>query len=182
MLRELQLVVGGRRRAVSSPSGSFRLRPGERPVWIELDPDEEETHVWRRRAGELGLSVDVWLAVQTEWEIVRRDLTEEAVIEALLRRARFLVEVPALAPTDELRAWVGWLTAALPEAAEHDLPSVVLPARIVARLQPAALVASVRDAATSGREKEALVIERAASFVGMTMEAWAYRELARLTA
>ena len=86
---------------MSSPSGSFRLRPGERPVWIELDPDEEETHVWRRRAGELGLSVDVWLAVQIEWEIVRRDLTEEAVIEALLRRARFLVELPALAPTDE---------------------------------------------------------------------------------
>jgi hypothetical protein len=181
MFRELQLVAGGRRHKTTALTDTFRLRPGERPIWVELEVGDAAARAWRRRAGALGLSVDVWLAVQVEWELVRADLASERVIEVLLARARSRAEAPALAPTDELRAWVRCLVAGPADAAEHDLPSVALPARIAARLRPATLVGDLCGYAESGREQEALVVERAASLTGMTMEAWAYREATRLT-
>jgi hypothetical protein len=62
--------------------------------------------------------------------------------------------------------------------AEHDLPSIALPARVLARVPPNALALAVVAAADEPLE-DALVVERAASLNGMTMESWALRALAR---
>jgi hypothetical protein len=177
---QLQLLAGGRRQSSLRSGRSFRLRPGERPAWVELDPSEGEARAWRHRAEELGLSVDVWLAVQAEWGIVRANLADEERIAAVLEHAKSSADTPALAPTAELRAWLRWLAAPPSGSAEHDLPSVALPARLLARLRPNAVAAELRTYAAGGREQEAIAVERAASLVGMTMEAWGYREALRL--
>ena len=176
----LRLLDGLGRGPSTRASDSFRLRPGERPVWVELTVDEEEARAWDRSAAAIGLSVDVWIALQAEWSIVARDLADHDVLERLLGLARVVAEEPALAPTEELRRWLRFLTRGSVPKAESDLPSVAVPARIVARLAPATLVVELRRSAAEALDPRAVLVERAASLNGMTMEAWAYREVGRL--
>jgi hypothetical protein len=176
----LRVLDGLGSRPSATSSGLFRVRPGERPVWIELRVDEDEARAWQRNAAAAGLSVDVWIALQAEWSLVARDLAHQDVLERLLRRARVAAEEPALAPTEELRRWLSFLRRGSVPKAENDLPSVAVPARIVARLAPAMLVVELRRSAAEALDPAAVVVERAASLHGMTMEAWAYREVARL--
>jgi hypothetical protein len=60
------------------------------------------------------------------------------------------------------------------------LPSVALPARVVARIAPTTLARRLVTVANETLDPLLVVIERAASLNGMTMESWTYRELARL--
>jgi hypothetical protein len=175
----LRLLDGSGRGSPPAGSKSFRLRPAERPIWVELSVDEGQARAWLRRATTLGLSVDVWITLQAEWSLVARDLADGDVLERLLERASDVAQCPALAPTEDLRRWLRFLGRG-PAPAESDLPSVAVPARIAARLARATLAADLERAAAEALDPRALVVERAASLQGMTMEAWAYREVALL--
>jgi len=166
---------GGRERARVELTG-FRLRPGDRPHWVELRLGYEEQAEWRRRAAEHGLSADVWVALQVEWTLVADDIGAEAAA-AVVERARALVAAPVLAPTDELRRWVAYLAGGgIPS---DDLPSIALPQRVVARLRPADLERELRGRSHPSSIIEAITVDIAAANAGMTLEAWAYREARR---
>lgn len=156
----------------------FRLRPTERPAWVELGLDPAERREWRARAAEFGLSVDVWLALQAEWALVVEDVGA-ATAEQLVSAAIATEATPRVAPTDELRAWVAWLRAAEPPGRD-DLPSVALPQRLLGRLRPGPVESELRAYARRGSEEAAISVELAAAAAGMTLEAWAYRMAARL--
>lgn len=79
-----------------------------------------------------------------------------------------------LPPTPELRRWVvpleGRDTSPLPD----DLPSVVLAERLVAQIPPNLRGGAILEAAESGHETDAILLERAAASSGRTIETWAY--------
>ena len=176
---DLHLVPGATDRAPAVELTSFRLRPTERPEWVDVGATPAEVRTWTQEAAGLGLSVDVSVAIKLEWALVQRDLPVEC-LDAVVAEARRETESARLAPSDELRRWLRFLARGQQLDAEHDLPSVALPARVVARIAPAMLRSSVVAAANEALDLDALVVERAASLNGMTMESWAYRALARL--
>jgi hypothetical protein len=176
---DLHLLPGVGHQAVENDLTSFRLRPTERAVWLETDASPDEIRAWEKEAAALGLSVDVWLAIKIEWRVVRGDAPDEE-LNAVVAEARREAEAARLAPSDELRRWLRFLGRGPQQRAEHDLPSVALPARVVARISPSMLRSSVSAAADEPFDSHALAVERAASLNGMTMEAWCYRTLARL--
>jgi hypothetical protein len=176
----LQLLSGTAGTSDPAPESSFRLRPGERAVWIEVSAADGEMRAWRREASSLGLSVDVLVALKLEWSLVRADIADPLRLAALVECARTEAAAPRLAPSDELRRWLAFLGRGAHAHAEHDLPSVALPARVVARVTPALLSAKARDETNRPLEGDGLVVERAASLNGMTLESWAYRTLASL--
>jgi hypothetical protein len=176
----LRLLDGTGRGSETKPDESFRLRPGERPVWVELAVTEGDEPAWRRRAAALGLSVDVCVALQAEWSLVAGELAELGLLEPVLERAREQAGADALAPTEELRRWLRFLSRGPAADAESDLPSLAMPARVVARMAPMTLADELRAHGEHGLNEHALVLERAATLAGMTMEAWAYRHGAQI--
>jgi hypothetical protein len=152
-----------------------RTRPGERPVWVDLCFDKAELREWRARASSHGLSVDVWLALLIEHGIVRTRVTavDDTFWESVIRASERALGESRLAPTDELRRWLAVLSGS-DDLRADDLPSLVLPARLLAQLPHERRAAIVRSAAVSGAEPEALLLERAAAVCGQTLEAWAY--------
>ena len=173
----LSIVSGQAQRRRRLELGGFRLRPGERPAWIELELGYEERAAWRRLAAEAGLSVDVWVALQVEWTLVVEDIGAEPA-ERVVEQARAAATLPTLAPTEELRAWVAYLLASSPPS--DDLPSLALPQRLLARLRPADLEGELHARLIDASIDDAAAVELAAASVGMTLEAWAYRESASI--
>jgi hypothetical protein len=173
-------VLSGAGASATVPVDSFRLRPGERPTWLDVDATDTETRRWCDQAAGAGLSVDVWIALKLEWTVVHADVPARSRVEALVNEARREADAPRLAPSDELRRWLRFLSRGPQPHAEHDLPSVTLPVRIVARIAPATVASMLVATANDALDPDALIIERAASLNGMTMESWAYRALARL--
>jgi hypothetical protein len=166
---------GGGERARVELTG-FRLRPGDRPHWVELSIGYEEQAEWRRLAARHGLSADVWVALQVEWTLVIDDIGAEAAAD-VVERAGALAAAPMLAPTAELRSWVAYLAGGgIPS---DDLPSIALPERLVARLRPADLERELRGRSQTSSAVEAITVDIAAANAGMTLEAWAYREAMR---
>lgn len=176
----LRVVDGGGRTHPKPFVEGFRLRPGERPAWIDLELAEDDLLAWRRRAAVPRLSVDVWLALQLEWMLVVADVGPD-VAEHVVQAAAEANELPALAPTDELRSWVTWLCSGSAKQID-DLPSVVLPQRILARLRPSFVEREIHAVAGAPSHHQALTVELAAAVAGMTLEAWAYRTATRLAA
>lgn len=172
-----QGVVRGRAVGTAAQSASFRLRPGERPAWIEVELADDLLRASIQRAALVGVSVDVAFALQLEWSLVATDIGAESSSD-VVRRGEQLLGGDRMAPTPELRQWLGYLTGGPEAAAEHDLPSLALPSRVLARIPPGKRSAAIEAAAGGLVEEAALVVERAAATVGMTMESWAYRELA----
>jgi hypothetical protein len=177
--RFLELLAGAGA-SVAQPASSFRLRPGERAAWIDVNASDAEMRTWRMQAAIAGLSVDVWIALKLEWSLIAADAPDQTRLTALVDQARREAEAPRLAPSYELRRWLAFLGRGAQQHAEHDLPSVALPARLVARIAPAALATTVVTEANETLDPAAVVVERAASLSGMTMESWAYRAIARL--
>lgn len=173
----MQLVRGLAHAAADETESSFRLRPGERAAWFEVSAAEPEMRRWAADAAAAGLSVDVWIALKLEWSVVREDIPRPQ-LEVVVGKARQETSAPKLAPSDDLRQWLAYLTRGSQPQAEHDLPSVALPARVVGRIPPRLLATKVVDAANEPLDLDAIVVERAAVLEGMTMESWAYRSLA----
>lgn len=176
MPRRLGVVLGGPQAAVA-PSVNFRLRPGERPTWIELDLPDDVVRGCTHRAASVGVSLDVAFALQLEWALVSADINAER-LSGLVVCASELAASDRMAPTPELREWLAYLDADPADVPEHDLPSVALPSRLFARIPPASRSAALERAATALVDEAAVVVERAAAIVGMTMETWVYRTLA----
>ncbi len=177
--RSLELLPGAGVSAAESAS-CFRLRPGERATWIDVNASGAEMRTWRTQAAIAGLSIDVWIALKLEWSLIAADAPDQTRLAAVVHEAQREAEAPRLAPSAELRRWLAFLGRGAQPQAEHDLPSVALPARLVARLAPAVLAATVVAEANETLDPAAVVVERAASLSGMTMESWAYRALVRL--
>ena len=135
---------------------------------------------WLREASADGLSVDVWISLKLEWSLLQADALDRVRRDALIERARREADSPRIAPSAELRRWLAFLGRGPQQRADHDLPSVALPARVAMRIAPAVLVQTVLSVANEALDPSALVVERAASLNGMTMESWAYRALALL--
>jgi len=176
--RSLSLVGGQARQRALVELGAFRLRPCERPAWIELELSYDERAEWRRVAAASGLSVDVWVALQVEWTLVVEDIGTE-LAEHVVERAKAAAALPTLAPTDELRSWVAYLLVR-GSTPTDDLPSIALPQRLLARLHPAELERELRARSAECSLEDAVAVELAAARAGMTLEAWAYRETGRI--
>lgn len=177
--RALSVVRGQARERARVELGAFRLRPCERPAWIELELSYEERIEWRRLAAASGLSVDVWVAVQVEWTLVVEDIGTE-LAERVVESARAAAAVPKLAPTEELRSWIASLHATS-VAPSDDLPTLALPQRLLARLRPSDLERELLARSIESSVDDAIAVELAAASVGMTLEAWAYRESGRIS-
>jgi hypothetical protein len=175
----LSVVRGEGRRRERVELGAYRLRPCERPAWVDLRLSYEERTEWRCRAAASGLSVDVWVALQVEWTLVAEDIGAE-LSEHVVERAKAAAALPTLAPTEELRNWVAYLVARSATPTD-DLPSLALPQRLLARLRPADLESELRSRSSGSSVDDAVALELAASSVGMTFEAWAYRETLRIS-
>jgi hypothetical protein len=61
-----------------------------------------------------------------------------------------------------------------------ELPTVVLPERLLAQVVPHAVSEVLFAAVGSGDDEEALAVERAATAVGQAADAWAYLTALRL--
>lgn len=172
--------------ALPARKGSWRLRPGEVPSWIDVPLDREATEAWRFQAEAVGLGVDSWLALLVEYELVRLHFTELGLhVGEVIEEAKRSQEVPRLAPTGGLRQWAGQLSGQKNGEGAHppdELPSVVLPERLLAQLAPAAVPEFLTAAVEGQAAGEALLVEGAATTFGLTMETWAYLTALRLQA
>lgn len=123
------------------------------------------------------VGVDAWLAILTEFALAVQtvglagedpsELSSAAATEASDLR---------LAPSDGLRQWVRMLSGRSDEVARDELPSVVLPERVAARIPSGSLPEAVRCAAARPDDALALECERAAAARGLTLEAWVVRQ------
>jgi hypothetical protein len=162
---------------VSSRIG--RLRPGERPFWLELPLSDDGIAELRWRAARAGQPVDALVALALEARIVDCELRAAGAItlEALHEQALAEGNRAVLAPTSELRAWVSMLRGSSNgPAAPDELPSVALPMRLVARVEPVARIREVLAAADADAASLDLAraCDLAAALAGWTLEAWAY--------
>lgn len=157
------------------PKAGLRVRPGERPNWLELQLTSAEVRELRQLAAGHPLPLDVWLSVLVEYKLTRDRIaaTGEELWSAVVSAAEVAAHEPRLPPTAELR---DWLTLLQGEAASRDeLPSVVLPMRLVAQLPHERRKHLLLEAAHSTGLSEAITLERAAAASGRTLETWAYQ-------
>jgi hypothetical protein len=158
--------------------GAWRLRPGEAPSWVDMPLDRATIETWRARATEAGVGVDAWLGLLVERELVRGHLCELGLgVENLVAEAERSLEVTRLAPTDALRQWSAQLSGqggGLGAAPPDELPSAVLAERLLAQIAPSPVAHVVTTAVEGKADEEALLLERAATASGLTMETWAY--------
>jgi hypothetical protein len=163
-----------------------RLRPGERPFWLELKLSDERIADLRRRAAADGLSVDARVALSLEVRLVDCELRALSgpTLEELHDQAIAEGERHALAPAPELRDWVAMLRRAATSAAaslRDELPSLALPTRLVARVAPLDRNSEVLAAADADEDAVdvAIACDIAAALAGRTLESWAYAEAVR---
>src|SRR5581483_7023296 len=90
------------------PRGGLRVRPGERPSWVELRLTSAEARELRERASGQPLPLDAWLALLTECELTRGRVEALAggLWAAVVTAARCAAGEARLAPTGELRTWL----------------------------------------------------------------------------
>lgn len=145
-----------------------RLRPGERPAWWNASADRPAFARWRAASASSALSLDGWVAVLLELDLVFKDLAVRSdASDVLAAAAAAERHQPRLAPTPELRRWIN---PGPPARDDDELPEVLLPARLTARLAPGR---RLDDRLCPSRLALALACDRAAAAHGRTMESWA---------
>jgi hypothetical protein len=152
-----------------------RLRPGDRPVWVDLDLGSAQTRTWRSRATAYRLPLNAWLGLLLEYKLVSERLEVlggDPLIGAVLEEAERVSLLSRLAPTAELRCWVAQTGGNT--CAGDDLPSVVLAGRLLAQLPHDGRAEAICAAASSGKEEDAVRLDQVAAAEGLTPEAWAY--------
>jgi hypothetical protein len=154
---------------IDPPSSSaLRLRPGERPAWWDARTDRAQFEVWRAAAGDANLSVDVWMSLLLEFDLVLSDLQGLDDPIGLLERATQEGDLHRLGPWTELRNWLEG--AAIASTGADELPELLVPERIAARLTPGLELSS----RLRPRYFElARACDRCAALQGRTMESWA---------
>lgn len=150
---------------------ALRVRPDERPAWVEAPATAAVRRRWRSAAKQARLPVDAWVALLIEHSLVIEDLA--GLGAPVLEQARRLLQTPRLAVGARRRLWMRQLGEG--SASEEDeLPSLTLPSRLLARIPPNDLPARLRSL-EQGDVDAAKLLDLAAVAEGMTMEAWAYR-------
>jgi hypothetical protein len=151
------------------PLAPLRTRPTERPQWIEAPVGGPVLDQWRRAARDAVTPVDVWVSLLLERQLVESELGP--LYGDVLAEAAAVAAQPRLVPT----IWRRWIAQLAGGALTGDeLPSVVIPARLVARVAPSTC-ASTFAALDPADFAAARTLEMAAVADGLTMEAWAYR-------
>jgi hypothetical protein len=151
------------------PETPLRTRPTERPQWIEAPVGGQVLDLWRRAAREAVMPVDVWVSLLLERQLVEAELA--ALYRDVLAEAAAVAAQPRLVPL-LWRRWIAQLDGGALTA--DELPSVVVPARLLARVAPSTC-ASTLAALDPADLAAARTLEIAAIGDGLTMEAWAYR-------
>lgn len=149
-----------------------RLRPGERPAWWHAAIDRDHFEAWRCAATAHRLSVDALVALLVELDFALRDVRDAGhdPLAALSDAVAPAGEVRRLAPAGPLRHW---LSDAWPSCDDVDeLPELVLPERLVARLAPGSALAARVDLA---QLEFAVACDRRAAAQGRTLESWVLR-------
>jgi hypothetical protein len=149
-------------------SSTPRLRPGERPAWWDARADQTQFEAWRAAARDASLSVDVWIALLLEFDLVLSDLQGLDDPVGLLERATHGGGLHRLGSWTELRKWLEGTAVAT--TGVDELPELLVPERIAARLTPGLELA--------GRLRPryfelARACDRCAALQGRTMESWA---------
>jgi hypothetical protein len=161
-----------------SPSDpTLRLRPGDRPQWLDAPVAVEVLVRWRGAARKAGLPVDAWVALLLELELVVEELSE--LFEPVLESAAHVLKTPRLAFGDSRRRWVRQLTESSAPDDNDELPSLALPSRLLVRVPPNEQVSRFLPI-EHGDLEAAKTLDLAAIGEGLTMEAWAYRCALRL--
>jgi hypothetical protein len=155
-------------------SNAPRLRPGERPAWWDARADRTQFGAWRAAARDAHLSVDVWISLLLEFGLVLSDLRGIGDPIGLLEQATHEGGLHHLGSWTELRKWLE--EEAVVTASVDELPELLIPERIAARLTPGLELA--------GRLRPcyfdlARACDRCAALQGRTMESWALRAALR---
>lgn len=153
---------------LASASDRPRLRPGERPCWLDATADRAAFDEWRRGAAEAALTVDAWVALLLELDLVLEDLRPLGG-EELLRSAVGVDPVLRhLCSSEALRGWPAPIAS--PHSAHDDLPELLLSERLALRLRPGApLSPRIRPQLFELAE----ACERRAASQCRTLEGWA---------
>jgi hypothetical protein len=178
----LRLLAGGGGLSLGRTDALPRLRPGERPLALDLSLLPEQLVQLRRRAHLAQLGVDALLSLVAEFDQIKQLLTRHHLL-ALLDQARVAVECSALSAAPELRGWQRVIEARTTPSPD-ELPTVFLPLRVLAPVMPenrATWVSALAEA-SDAEVGNALLLERVAVRTGVTMQMWALSALARRAA
>jgi hypothetical protein len=160
---------------------ALRVRPAEVPVWVDLRISAAEGRAWRARAAARRLGLDAWLGVLVEFTVVLE--TTPIAYDAVMSSVDEAATQTRLAPTPAFRRWArllgGQESAVLPR---DELPTVVLPERVVAQVPAASLFDNVSAAVEHVDEDVALRADSAAATRGLTLESWLLRTALAATA
>ncbi len=156
--------------APSRPRAADRLRPGERPGWWDASGDRSQFGTWRDIAADHQVGVDTAIAVLIELQLVYSDL-RACVDEPLVMLSAALAHESASLPrVGGPGPWRRWLAPGLAPYEHDELPELVLPERLIARLTPGARLS---DHLHLDRLTLALDCDRHAARHGRTLESWA---------
>jgi hypothetical protein len=175
----LRVLAGGGGLQLSRRDVVPRLRPGDRPLALDLPLSPGQLVQLRRRAHCLQLGVDAWLSVVAEFDQIKQLVTSHD-LEILLAQAGAAAENSVLSAAPELRGWQRLIDARTSPPPD-ELPTVFLPLRVLApvTLERRARWVSTLIDAPEAEVGEAVLLERVAVRTGMTMHMWALSALAR---
>jgi hypothetical protein len=161
--------------AIDLPSSNApRIRPGERPAWWDARADRTQFGAWRAAAEDAHLSVDAWISLLLEFGLVLSDLQDLEDPIGLMEMATQEEGLHRLGSWTELRKWLA--EEAVVRANVDELPELLIPERIAARLTPGLELAGRLEP----RHFElAKACDRCAALQGRTMESWALRAALR---
>lgn len=150
-----------------------RTRPTDAPSWVDLNLTRSEMRRLRALAAGAKVGVDAWLAVRLEFRVTATALRRAgADVDAVVTAAAASEGIVELAPTPALRCWVQLLEGSATELPRDELPTVVLPERLVVQVPPAQLARLLTDVGLNSGDDRGLMCDLAAARNGQTMEAW----------
>jgi hypothetical protein len=163
-----------------SPSPSLRhsgavprLRPGDYPVWCELDLSSDEQVRLRRRAHDHGVGADALVGLALEHLQLGTAVGGKRLASLVAIAARQL-DRPTIGGAPELHAWRRLLEGKS-QPPSDELPSICVPLRLLSQIPPRSRVEALQAAvAIDDRDlAAAFTLEAIAARHGMMMGFWA---------
>ena len=158
---------------LARPTAPLRLRPGDRPEWVDLSNFEPLFGSWRSLSDSVSLPLEVVLSLLLEWALVTEQLADHGISAPTLVRAELVEMKPRrLAPSPDLRAWVTQLEEGCPDdrrGGDDDLPDAALPQRLVAQMDHGL---SLLERLPVEHLRTARLCDAASACAGLTLERW----------
>lgn len=163
--------------ALDAPSRTpMRIRPGDRPMWVELRGCEGKKRRLRALAHDSELPVEVVVGLLLERDLVATEVGD--LWDTVLDEATTNLGPARLGPGEKWREWVSQLRHGTTRT-EDELPSLALPIRVLAQIPPAERAARILNLEPE-QLTGARALDVAAALHGMTMQAWSLRCALRL--